>query len=59
VTDISLKNRRIAARLTQQQLAQRARCSIAFVQMLEGGFRPTQSEVLPRIVAVLDEASHE
>jgi hypothetical protein len=30
-----------------------AGCSIAMLQMLEDGYRPARSEVLPRVVAVL------
>jgi transcriptional regulator with XRE-family HTH domain len=53
VTEIPLKDQRLAVGLTRQQLAEKARCSITFIQMLEGGFRPVQSRVLPRVVAVL------
>jgi len=50
----SIKDQRLAAGLTQQQLAAETPCSVAFVQMVEGGYRPGRSDVLPRLVAVLE-----
>jgi len=46
---------RRSAGLTQQDLAQRAACSIGMVRMLEAGAVPRQSEVLPRVIAVLND----
>jgi transcriptional regulator with XRE-family HTH domain len=49
-----LRERRLEAGITQQQLAERARCSIALVRLFESGYQPGHSNVLPRIVAVLE-----
>jgi len=43
------------AGLTQAQLAQRAACSITFIGQLEAGVFPRRSEVVPRVIAVLNE----
>ena len=40
--------------LSQPQLAGLASCSVAFVGNLERGYIPNRSDVLPRILAVLD-----
>jgi len=47
--------------MTQQQLAHAAGCSIAYVRLLECGFAPHASAVLPRIERALREhtPSHE
>ncbi len=52
----TLRERRVAAGLSQQELAAKARCSIGSVRLYEGGFTPSQSGalVLGRIVAVLE-----
>lgn len=50
-----LRERRVAAGLSQQRMAELAGCSVAIVGLLEGGYRPERSAVLPRIVRVLDE----
>jgi predicted transcriptional regulator len=47
------KRRRLDLNLTQQQLAHEARCSIAMLRLLEGGFTPSHSEVAARVDAVL------
>jgi transcriptional regulator with XRE-family HTH domain len=39
--------------LTQQQLAAAADCSLSYVRLLESGFAPASSDVLPRIAAAL------
>lgn len=56
-----LRNRRLAANLTQQALAHEAQCSIAMLKLLERGFEPERSQVLPRIIGALAriEAEHE
>lgn len=51
----SLKERRLAAGMTRQQLAHRAGCSLAMLQMLEQGYRPARSQVLPRVEGALAE----
>lgn len=43
--------------LTRQQLAQIVGCSLSMLQLLEQGFRPSRSRVLPRVEAVLAERS--
>jgi transcriptional regulator with XRE-family HTH domain len=50
-----LKARRQHLGLTLNQVASAAACSPAFLQMLEGGYRPTRSAVLPRVEAVLND----
>lgn len=49
----SLRAARRAAGLTQQTLAERAGCSISYVRLIEQGFAPTSSDVLPRIADAL------
>jgi transcriptional regulator with XRE-family HTH domain len=49
-----LRDRRLAIGLTQQELAQRVNCSIATVRLLESGYMPKHSEVLPRLLLVLE-----
>jgi predicted transcriptional regulator len=51
-----LRERRVAAGLSQQRLARLARCSIASVAVLEAGYRPARSAVLRRILAALERA---
>jgi len=51
-----LRTRRIILGLSQQALAQEAQCSVAYVRLLEGGFQPNASDVLPRIEQVLEMA---
>jgi transcriptional regulator with XRE-family HTH domain len=50
-----LRERRLAAGLTQQQLANLADCSLTHLQLLERGYRPTRSEVRTRVLAALRE----
>lgn len=52
----ALRAARISAGLSQQALAERAGCSISMVQFLERGLTPKSSEVLTRILAVLNVA---
>lgn len=49
-----LREQRRAAGLSQQDLAQRAGCSISYVRVLEQGFAPDRSDVLPRILNALN-----
>ncbi len=57
-----LRELRRTAALSQQQVAVRAECSIGYVRLLERGFEPRRSDVLPRVLAVLhngaDPAGH-
>jgi transcriptional regulator with XRE-family HTH domain len=50
----SLRAQRRDAGLSQQQLAQLAGCSLSYVALLEKGYRPGDSTVLPGIVAILN-----
>ncbi len=50
-----LRARREAAGLSQQRLAELAGCSIATIGLYEGGYSPSRSTVLERLLAVLDE----
>jgi transcriptional regulator with XRE-family HTH domain len=52
----SLRAARAEAGLTRQRLAQLAGCSESYLQLLEGGFNPGDSEVRPRVEEVLREA---
>ena len=45
---------RRSAGLSQQELANRAACSIGMVRMIEAGAVPKRSSVLPRVIAALD-----
>jgi transcriptional regulator with XRE-family HTH domain len=49
-----LPDRRLAIGLTQQELAQRVNCSIATVRLPESGYMPKHSEVLPRLLSILE-----
>lgn len=54
-----LRERRLAAGLSQAKLAQHADCSASYVQMIERGLTPARGHVLPRLEAVLDELEQE
>jgi transcriptional regulator with XRE-family HTH domain len=49
-----LGEQRRAVGISQQELARRAGCSISIVGLLERGYRPSQSDVLERVLAVLN-----
>jgi len=51
-----LRALRRTAGLSQQQLAQKAECSLAAVALFESGYQPAYSRVLPRIITTLAEA---
>ncbi len=53
----SAREQRLAAGLSQQRLAELARCSLNMVRLLEAGYEPTSSRVAPRVAKVL-ERSH-
>ena len=44
------------AGISQQRLAELAKCSVAMVQLLEGGYEPAESRVLERIASVLNDS---
>jgi predicted transcriptional regulator len=48
-----LRERRLAAGLTQQQLAHAASCSLTYLQLLKRGYKPTRSDVRARLLATL------
>jgi predicted transcriptional regulator len=52
-----VRQRRCAAGLTQQRLAQLADCSISYVRLLERGYEPNDSTVAPRIMRALNDSS--
>lgn len=49
-----LRQQRRALGLTRTRVAVEAGCSVTMLQMLEDGYRPSRSVVLPRVMAVLD-----
>jgi predicted transcriptional regulator len=56
LADEPVRGRRIAAGLTQRQLARAADCSLPSVANLEAGLLPQRSVVVPRILCALDAA---
>jgi transcriptional regulator with XRE-family HTH domain len=54
-----IRARRLVARLTQLELAERAGCSVPSVRLFELGYLPERSEALERVLAALDEAEAE
>lgn len=50
-----LRARRLAAGLTQQQVAAGASCSLSYIRLLERGFVPVESDVLPRVLRLLND----
>jgi predicted transcriptional regulator len=51
-----VRERRLAAGMTQRSLAVAAEVSLQTVANLEAGLIPRRSEAVPRILAALDEA---
>jgi transcriptional regulator with XRE-family HTH domain len=51
-----VRSRRIAARLSQLELAERAGCAESTMRLFDRGYVPRHSEALERVLAVLDEA---
>ncbi len=58
-TDRTIREHRIAAGLSQQQLAEMVRCSISMIGLLERGYRPAHSEVLGQITAMLNHVTED
>lgn len=52
-----LRRNRLAAGLSQEKLARMADCSTAYVRLLEAGYQPRDSSVLPRVRQALKDAS--
>jgi predicted transcriptional regulator len=50
----SLRQRRRRLNISQEDLARLADCSTGYVRLLERGFQPEHSDVLPRVIAALD-----
>lgn len=48
-----LRDLRIAAGMSQESVARKADCSTGYVRLLEQGFAPAKSDVLPRVMRVL------
>ena len=53
-----LRAARLKAGLTQERLAVEAGCSGGYVRLLERGFMPAHSDVLPRLFAAIDAAQN-
>ncbi len=53
LTDV--RSRRRAAGLSQQDLAQRAHCSLSVVRLFDRGYTPEHSATLARVERVLDQ----
>jgi transcriptional regulator with XRE-family HTH domain len=49
-----IRERRLAAGLSQDRLARLARCSVSMVLSIERGYVPQRSAVLPRVERALD-----
>ncbi|MGI9183772.1 MAG: helix-turn-helix domain-containing protein [Solirubrobacteraceae bacterium] len=49
----SIRADRRAACLSQERLAQLAGCSTAYIRLIEAGYEPMHSDVLPRVLEVL------
>ena len=52
-TPSHLRELRRAQGLSQQDLARLAACSVGYVRLLERGFEPSESRVMPRLLAAL------
>lgn len=50
-----IRARRIQEKLSQQRLAELAGCSLSMIRLLEAGYEPADSAVVPRIERVLDD----
>lgn len=55
MTAPTIRERRKQLGLSQQELAQRAQCSLASVSMFDRGLEPEHSPVRERVIAVLAE----
>lgn len=49
-----LRDRRLAAGLSQEALARLADCSTGYVRLLESGYTPHSGSVAERVAAVLE-----
>jgi transcriptional regulator with XRE-family HTH domain len=55
----SLRERRLAAGITLQAVAERAGVSYSMVQLLDRGYQPRDSPVRTKVMAALDQLEHE
>jgi transcriptional regulator with XRE-family HTH domain len=51
-----VRSRRLAAGLSQLELAQLAGCAESTIRLFDRGYTPGRSEALPRVLSVLDGA---
>jgi transcriptional regulator with XRE-family HTH domain len=51
-----VRSRRLAAGLSQLELAERAGCAESTIRLFDRGYTPARSEALPRVLAVLEGA---
>jgi predicted transcriptional regulator len=51
---LSLRERRLAAGLSQQRLAELAGCSFHMITLFDNGYAPAHSRVRAKVLAVLD-----
>lgn len=49
-----IRQRRELLGLSREKLARQANCAAITIEMLEGGWRPKRSRVLPALLATLD-----
>jgi predicted transcriptional regulator len=49
-----IRQKRPQPGLSRLRLAVEAGYSVTYLQNLEGGYRPQRSEVLPRVIAILE-----
>jgi|tagenome__1003787_1003787.scaffolds.fasta_scaffold18118626_1 predicted transcriptional regulator len=54
-----IRRRRENLRISRQALAVRAACSMPYLATIESGATPGRSEVMPRLLAALDELEAE
>jgi transcriptional regulator with XRE-family HTH domain len=51
----AIRRRREALGLSRERLAREVGCSTSYLQLLENGFAPAYSHVIPLLLAVLDD----
>jgi transcriptional regulator with XRE-family HTH domain len=54
-----VRSRRVAAGLTQLDLARRAGCADSTIRLFDRGYQPANSQTLTRVLAVLEAAEVE
>lgn len=50
----TVRELRLAAGLTQEQLARVAGCSLSYIRLVEGGYRPSSAASSPKLRRLLD-----